>query len=349
MKVAVYGLTKGGSALAVALAKKMDWSAFVKYGDAENNRVTLLDRPIKQLIAEHFKRYDFLVFIMATGIVVRTIAPLIESKTTDPGVIVIDEKAKHVISLLSGHIGGANQFAKTIALAIGATPVITTATDLNDTIAFDVVAVKNDFIIANISALMHISQAMINRDVVALYSACRIKGKLPDNVAIVASGAELNRQYNVAVTEQRIDVACKSGYLLHLIPRSLVVGIGCRKGKTAAEIDVALNSVLDQYGIDARAIHHIATVDVKRDEAGLLAFCETNGYRLDVVERRRIAAIEKQFTTSSFVKKTIGVGAVAEPVAYLSSDRGERLVAKQRCGGISIAIYRMINIEMEIV
>ncbi len=349
MKVAVYGLTKGGSALAVALSEKMDWSAFVKYGDAEGDRVTLLDRPIKQLIAEHFKRYDFLVFIMATGIVVRTIAPLIESKTTDPGVIVIDEKGQHVISLLSGHIGGANQFAKTIALAIDATPIITTATDLNDTIAFDVVAVKNDFIIANIGALMHISQAMINRDSVALYSSCRIKGELPDNVAVVESATQLTRQYNVAATEQLLDVACKSGYLLHLIPCSLVVGIGCRKGKTAAEIEAALNSVLDQFGFDGRAIHHIATVDVKRDEAGLLQFCEAHNYALDVIARSRIAAIEADFTASPFVKQTIGVGAVAEPVAYLSSDCGERLVAKQRCGGISIAIYRINDIEMEIV
>ncbi len=348
MKVAVYGLTNGGSALAVKLAEQMDWSAFVKYGDAKIDRVTLLDVPIKQLIAEHFKRYDFLVFIMATGIVVRTIAPLIESKTTDPGVIVIDEKGQHVISLLSGHIGGANQFAKTIAMAIGATPVITTATDLNNTIAFDVVAVKNDFIIANIGALMHISQAMINRDSVALYSSCKIKGQLPDNVAVVASAAQLTHQYNVVVSEQTRDVVQKSGYLLHLIPRSLVVGIGCRKGKSAAEIGAALDAVLDQFGIDARAIHHIATVDVKKDEVGLLQFCEARNYALDVIARTRIAAVEGDFETSPFVKKTIGVGAVAEPVAYLSSGCGRRLVAKQRCGGISIAIYK-VDKEMEII
>ncbi len=348
MKVAVYGLTKGGSALAIKLATALNWQAFVKYGaEAAPSAVNAIDKPLKALIGEHFKQYDFLVFIMATGIVVRTIAPLIESKTTDPGVIVIDEKGQHVISLLSGHIGGANQFAVDIAARIGATPVITTATDLNNTLAFDVIAVKNDYIIANIGSLMHISQAMINRDPVALYSSQPIAGVLPSNVDVVAAATQLTLPHNVAVSEKTLDLQSTSGHTLQLIPRSLVVGIGCRRGKTAAEIEAALTAVLAEHRLDGRAIHHVATVDVKKDEVGLLQFCSQNGYQLDVVERARIAQIEDRFETSPFVKQTIGVAAVAEPCAYLSSAAGQKLVDKQRCGGISIAIYRIVK-EMEI-
>ncbi len=349
MKVAVYGLTKGGSKLAISLGKQFNWQVFVKYNESElATNVTILDRPIKQLITEHFNQYDFLVFIMATGIVVRTIAPLIKSKTTDPGVIVIDEKGKHVISLLSGHIGGANQFSIDIAKKINATPVITTATDLNNTLAFDVIAVKNNFKIANISALMHISQAMINKEPVALYSSCPIKGALPDNVSVVNDVAALSLQHNVVVTEDIVDVSDQTKYKLHLVPQSLVVGIGCRKGKTQAEIEKAVDDVFEQFRLDKRAIHHIATVDVKKDEVGLLAFCRDKGYQLDIIDRTRVAAIDHQFQGSDFVRKTIGVGAVAEPTAYISSQNGNQIVEKQRCGGISVAIYR-IKKEMEII
>ncbi len=342
MKVAVYGLTKGGSALAVKLGTKLNWQVYVKYAaDQSATHIHLIDRPIKTLIAEHFKQYDFLVFIMATGIVVRTIAPLIQSKTTDPAVIVIDEKGKHVISLLSGHIGGANQFAVTIAEQIGATPVITTATDLNQTLAFDVIAVKNGYSIANIKSLMHISQAMINRDPVGLYCSQPIQGELPDNLVLVDEPTKMTLPYNVAVTEQCVEQT--ANHTLHLVPNSLVVGIGCRKGKTKAQIEAALTAVFAEHQLDKRAIHHIATVDVKKDEVGLIEFCQAAGYRLDIIDRPRIAAIEDQFGGSSFVKQTIGVGAVAEPCAYLSSEAGEKLVGKQRCGGISIAVYRMVK------
>lgn len=343
MSMVIYSLTTGGGQLASKLARQINATAYLKRASSElATNETVFDCPLKTLVTKHFKHYDCLVFIMATGIVVRTIAPLLQSKVSDPAIIVIDELGHYVISLLSGHLGGANQYAIEIANLLGAQPVITTATDLNKTMAFDLFAKQNNLRIANIEQLMYISQAMIDRQPVALYTSQPVQGDWPENILpVVNANALIKNRLSVLISEHTANPDASSSHQLHLVPQTLVVGIGCRKATPYQAIAQALNTVLKKHQLDRRAILRISTVDIKRDEAGIVQLCKTNNWPLAIISRAEIAEIQNDFSGSDFVEKTIGVRAVAEPCATISGKCGKLIVNKTKCNGITIAIFKV--------
>ncbi|MCD7716475.1 MAG: cobalt-precorrin 5A hydrolase [Lachnospiraceae bacterium] len=292
---------------------------------------------------------DGIIFVGACGIAVRTIAPYIKSKTTDPAVLVIDEAGQFVISLLSGHLGGANRLAEQAASILGATPVITTATDVNGKFAVDVFAKENHLRIGSMKAAKEISAAILRGEKVGVICEGRIEGKLPPELVLMQnqiqktvpdlSPAESGSKGNARIqTGALISIgvpffalkltdpiseqteSAKSAFLtppviLNLYPKSFVLGIGCRKGKPEQEITKAVQRAIDMLGITMEEIVGVASIDLKKEEPGLLEFCRKNELQFETYPAEILAAVEGDFSPSSFVKHVTGVDNVCERAA----------------------------------
>lgn len=286
-----------------------------------------LPQPAAPAYESAFSASDALIFVSSCGIAVRSIAPFIKSKTEDPAVIVTDEAGSFVISLLSGHMGGANALAEQIAAAIGAAPVITTATDVNGRFSVDAWAKRNGFAIDDMQAAKAVSAAILEADI-PLTSVFPITGGLPNGVVAGESG-----EIGIALSYKK-EAPFKT--TLRLIPKCLSIGVGCRRGTGAEAIASAVGQVLDDNGLDARAVKCAASIDLKKDEPGLIAFCEQAGIPLRFYSARRLNKVAGEFTASEFVRKTTGVDNVCERAAMIGAEK--LIVKKTEVGGVTVAV-----------
>lgn len=250
--------------------------------------------------AANFNSRDALIYIGATGIAVRAIAPHIKSKTTDPAVICIDEMGRFVISLLSGHIGGANELTEEIAAQIGSIPVITTATDGRDTFAVDSWAKSEGLGIVNPEAIKKISSSVLSGD----------------SIRVVAGDDELE-----------------------LVARNNVLGVGCKRGTSAVALVTALSEFASENDIELASICGIASIDLKKDEEGLIALARSLKLNLTTYTADELNEVPGDFTGSEFVRKTTGVDNVCERSAVKLSG-GNLVIGKTSYDGITFALAR---------
>ena len=274
-----------------------------------------------------FAENDALIFIGACGIAVREIAPHLKSKTSDPAVIVIDDQGRYVIPILSGHIGGANAFAEKVAGLLGAVPVITTATDAMGRFSCDAWAEENGYVISSMETAKEISSAILQRDI----PVCS-DGGLPE---CLPEGLIRGESGDLGIY---IGVYERSPFMrtLRLIPRTLVLGIGCRRGTSKESILSAIMTVAEDKGIDPRAFGQIATIDLKRDEEGLTACAKELGAELLFFSAAELDAAEGEFSESAFVRDTVGTGNVCERAAVLAG--GKLIVKKTALNGVTAAV-----------
>jgi cobalt-precorrin 5A hydrolase len=272
---------------------------------------------------------------MSTGIVVRVIAPCIASKIKDPAVVVMDEKGRHVISLLSGHIGGANRLAMAISGKLQATPVITTATDLHQVPAIDVIAVDNGLFIENPGAIKTVSMAFLNQTPVSLHDPYHWL----DNVSELDNRISLDEAPVAAVAVDdrlmRFPDSC-----LVLRPKSLIAGIGCNRNTSAKEIREFLVTKMNQFELSLNSLNCIATIDIKSDEAGLLETARNLDVPIRFFTREELSGIDSP-NPSEIVHQHIGVPSVCEAAAVLASEKGELIVPKQISPNVTLAIARI--------
>ena len=348
MKLAILSVTYNGCLLAERLAVALGGNAdvYAKAGRhlAHSKHVfTSLSETVEKL----FPVYDGLVFIMATGIVVRVIAPHIRDKRVDPAVVVVDERGQYAISLLSGHIGGANDLSHAVAEAIGAQPVITTATDVGNLPAADVLAVKLGLTIEPFENLKQINAAIVHGDRVAFFvdsdlacysTYCRQAEGLGVNLAAM-SEAERTETYDYAVmiTDKEFQLIKPH---LYLRPRTLAVGIGCRRGVAASAILAVISKACLSVGRSPSSIALIGSTVVKSDEQGILtAAAELDVPTVFFTNEQLQQCIEKhQLECSPFVGQQIGVGNVCEPAALLGAQANSLLLPKTIFPQITIAI-----------
>jgi cobalt-precorrin 5A hydrolase len=283
----------------------------------------------KKHLQELFSKYKGIVFIGSTGIAVRLCAPFLINKTIDPAVVVIDDLCRFSISLVSGHLGGANQLAQKLSELLQCQPVITTASDGRNIEAVDMFALNNGLYIENIEAAKKITAFMIEGRPIKLESEVDLELKYHnlsdcnyDGVIFVSSKQEISSSKPYCV----------------LNPKNINIGIGCRRGKSKDEIINAIKSVFSDNNLSLRSIAKIATVDVKSDEAGIIEACKELECTMVIFNRDEIRKIEDQFAASGFVKSTIGVSSVCEPCATLAG--GEMIVSKTVMNGITIAISK---------
>jgi cobalt-precorrin 5A hydrolase len=288
-----------------------------------------------------FSENDALVFVGASGIAVRAIAPHVRDKSLDPAVAVVDEKGRYAISLLSGHLGGANDITLEIAGIIGAEPVITTATDINQRFAVDGWAKKNQLQIGDMQLAKEISAAVLRGETVGVSSDDPIDGEPPEQLLYIekengtgqpqTACPEIGFRISIRDNEEPFEKT------LHLIPRTATVGMGCRKGTTAEAAEELLNKVLKEHGISVRSVEKLCSIDIKKDEAALIQLAEKLGVPFEVFSAEELDRLEGKFTASGFVSRVTGVDNVCERAAVLGS-RGELIVGKQAQGGVTAAI-----------
>ena len=292
-----------------------------------------IPKPSSAFFGERFSSDDALIFVSSCGIAVRSIAPHIKGKTTDPAVVVIDETGRFVISLLSGHIGGANALAKRIAEAVGATPVVTTATDANGRFSVDSWAKEHGFAISDMALAKAVSAAILEGDV-PVKSDFLIKGGLPAGLTL---GGGEKGVYLTYRTNEPFKTT------LRLIPKCVVLGLGCRRGISKEAIENAVKTVLFDNGIDPRALVSAASIDLKKDEAGLLDFCREAGLPVKFYSADELNAVQGDFTSSNFVKSVTGVDCVSERAALI---RAEQLIIKKTALlGVTVAAA-LVNTEV---
>lgn len=276
---------------------------------------------------------DGLVFIGAVGIAVRTIAPYVKSKQTDPAVVVLDEKGQFVIPLLSGHLGGANELASQIAEAIGGIAVITTATDVNRKFAVDVFAKKNHLYISDMRLAKEVSARILAGETLTFGAGSGFK--LPQKTewkgAIDDCPDRKRGTFWIALPGEHGEE------YLHLIPKKVVLGIGCRRGTPAEKIEKLAAKVLRENGIFPQAVSQAATIDLKKDEEGLREFCSRWELPLNVYTAEELKRAPGNFTSSAFVQQITGVDNVCERSACLALHQGTLLVRKQAQDGVTIA------------
>lgn len=337
MKAGIISFTEHGALLAQKIkaglgSEDIVCEAWLKKSGAEAPEgVELLKGALREWTREQFAEKEALVFIGATGIAVRSIAPFVKSKKTDSAVVVVDERGKHAISLLSGHIGGANAMTRKIAALLGAEPVITTATDLNGKFAVDAFAARRNLYMDSMQYAKEIASELVAGNRVGMYSAWPVFGPVPE---------ELDREKEKKLGFS-IDIFKKEPFerTLHLVPKLTVLGIGCKRGMNAEHIRDTAVSVLEEHGIFPESVKLIASIDLKKEEAGILALAEELGvpFITYTAEELKQAESEDGFTESDFVRSIAGVGNVCERAALRGAGAKKLLIPKTACGGVTIA------------
>ena len=285
------------------------------------------------LVNKLWSEHKAFIFVMAAGIAVRTIAPLLKDKKTDPAVVVLDEKGRFAISLAGGHLGGANRLAEEIAYHLGAEAVITTASDINDLPSIDLWARDNGLIIENWDSLSRVAARLLNERTLLVYS--EIDLQLPE--AFIKEH-DPRRAELLITKKQRVETcgSCVKNQL-YLRPKNLILGIGCNSGTPSQEIEAAVKTVLLEHNLSFLAVHSIATIDKKANEPGLLEFAGKYGFTIrsfSADELNSLKGIEK----SAIVFQATGAYAVAEPAALRASDTIKPLVPKQKFGNVTVAV-----------
>ena len=321
MKTAVLALTKGGRQLAETIAAELEGCRNEPSGES-----------VASALKKIWPSYDGLIFIMATGIVVRSIAPLCRDKKTDPCVIVLDEKGEFVISLLSGHLGGGNDLARRIALITGGQPVITTASDVTGHTAIDVWAKENELSVDDPRKVTAVSAKLVNQGFVTIYS----------DVLVNSFPADFNEVSKVRGSDIILSHKRYPGNpALRLCPKNLVVGLGCNRDTGCNAFDGAVVELFEKENLDRDAIGAYASIDIKNDEEGLINFARETRCPILFFSKDELNGVSGVSTSLAALSAT-GAKGVAEPSAILGatteSGPGKLIVRKHKWKDVTAAI-----------
>ncbi|MFQ5440874.1 MAG: cobalt-precorrin 5A hydrolase [Nitrosopumilaceae archaeon] len=348
-KTAVLAITKNGVKIGQELKQIFpDWSVFApsKFS-SENNEITWYSEPTSEKIVDLFKNNNALVCLFSLGAVIRLIAPHLKDKKTDPAVIVIDDKTNFVISVLSGHIGGANELTQEIAGKLGAIPVITTAADVNKTIAVDLIGREFDWKIDDDSTVTKISAHMVNEEPIGVLQESGKKNwykELPRNVTIYSDLQDLknsNSKAHLIISDRIIDENLSKESVIYR-PPSLVIGIGLHGDTSKETIREGIETCLQKFKLSSKSIAKLVSIKKPQDVQGLIDIGEEMKIPVEYVDRDELAKITAP-NPSETVKAFEGTASVSEAAAIKVSE-GELIVEKQKFPpNLTIAIARIVN------
>ncbi|MEG1929603.1 MAG: cobalt-precorrin 5A hydrolase [Anaerovorax sp.] len=346
MNISLIAFTQNGGRLCKKIEKKLveDGNLCTSFSLGEHvdsEEFIRVEQGLSQWAETVFYREDALIFIGAAGIAVRAIAPYIRDKRRDPAVIVADEKGAFVIPVLSGHMGGANGLATRIAEGVGGVAVITTATDINHQFAVDVWAAKNGFYIDNMKMAKQISAHLLAGKALGFYSYYPMKDGLPtgffpmekQEAQAMGGGKEVGSC--IVLSHESFG---QTENLLQLIPKTVYVGMGCRKGIPPECAEAFLGDTLEKYGIRRESIALIASIDLKEEEEALCLLAAQLAVPFKTYSPETLSKVQGAFTPSAFVKKTTGVDNVCERAAVMGSGGGRLILKKEKRDGMTIAL-----------
>jgi len=323
MKLAIITLTDQGEELARKLSSIMDRDPTVL-------KVDLYHKNVKQILNKIFNQYDCILGIMASGIMVRSICPLMGDKIQDPSILIMDERSNHVISLLSGHLGGGNEFATKIANILETDPVITTSTDVNHKLGIDSLARKYYMEIQPISNILGINSALVNNQ--------EVKLAVPKKFEYLFKDKLIKNSYHLVKSSQVLEASFNNS-IITLTPKKLVVGVGSRKGVSMDQVLLAINEACRFLAIPPERIDSLATAEPKKDEKGILDAANRLGVPLEVVTLDSLQNFNHpDVTESSFVRKTFGVPGICEPAAlYTAGGHAKLILRKSKFNKVTVA------------
>lgn len=349
-KIAIVCITENGKKLAFKLSSLIQTSDVYIVSNKKNNlqidenkeNIFLVKERLTQLVERLFKEYECIFFIMATGIVVRVIAPYINSKFTDPAILVSDERGTNIISLLSGHMGGANELTKYISNLIGANPVITTATDVNEKSSLDMIAKKLNAHIDNFrDNVKDINAMLVNNENVGIY--------IDGNYEVDTRGFKvLNNLEDIQELQKVVVISNKEKIynenskdkIIKVVPRDIVIGIGCRRNTDSKLLQESVFELLNNNNIDINSVSKIGSIDIKNDEKAIIDLASYLSVEFKTLSAEEISTVDYLFDKSEFVKKNVGVYCVSEPVAHILSG-GNLIIEKHKYKGITISVGRV--------
>ncbi len=351
-KIAVWVLTEKGLILARTIAAKLVHSVIFASENICDNKGNINGREIffkkfSLSVTKEFKNYQGHVFIMSAGIVVRVIASLIKHKTLDPAVLVVDDAGNYAISLLSGHIGGANTLTKYIGVITGAVPVITTATDVNNVLAVDMLAVEKGLFIKNPGAIKHVNMAFLKNEQVLLHDPYGLfdefqtgenspfKKKYANDFCDEQEKLVFKGMCGVYIDHVMTDLPAN---ILVLRPKSLVLGMGCNRGTDKDEIMQLIETVFKNQKLSLSSVSLLGSIDLKKDESGFCILSKELGIDFVVFNKKELSMVQGIKTPSDMVKKHVGVKSVCEAAAILAAGNGRLIVCKQKTKNVTLAV-----------
>lgn len=320
------------------------------------------DKSLSEWTGSMFEENRALVFIGAAGIAVRAIAPFVRDKMTDPPVVAADEAGHFCIPLLSGHVGGANELAERMADWLQGIPVITTATDVNGVFAVDVFAVRSGLCITDRKEAKEISAWLLDGGKVGFFCdpECRGAGRASGAGPLKnrSSGRETENvgygtedicrhnicrnsvcRHNIWITFRNSERPTlspdKEAVFLRLVPKVVVVGVGCRKGTSPDILEGRVLKALESGNIDPAAVKALSTIDIKAGEEAVTRLAGRYGWKLRTFTSGELLAVEGEFEESEFVRSTVGVGNVCE--RSCTARGGRLLIHKQAGEGVTVA------------
>ncbi len=350
---AIVAITKHGVELARNLHQSFShadlyyMSKFAK-GDEEARGIQLFSGSVRLLFPAMWPSYKGLIIIISLGAVVRMIAPLLQDKKTDPGVVVIDDTGEHVISVLSGHLGGANELAREIAAAIGAKPVITTASDVQKTIPVDLFGRRFGWQWESADKLTPVSASVVNEERVAVVQESGEPDwwmhdtPMPSNIRLYSSIPDALRdepQAALVVTHRILspeeEAILENGVLYR--PKVLALGIGCNRGTSAEEIEAVILDTLAELSFSIRSVKAVCTIDLKKDEEGLLAVCRKFGWEFITYTPEQLNQVKLEEPSETVFKFT-GAYGVSEPASKLYTGTDTLALTKKKSGNVTISV-----------
>ncbi|OEH93124.1 cobalt-precorrin 5A hydrolase [Bacillus solimangrovi] len=350
---AIVAITKHGVTLARNLSNEFQ-RADVYYmskfasGDEEEKGYQLFEGSVRLLLPSLFSSYKGIILIISLGAVVRMIAPLLKDKKVDPGVVVLDDKGENVISVLSGHLGGANELTREIAELIQARPIVTTASDVQKTIPVDLFGREFGWVWESAEKLTPVSASVVNEEKVVVIQESGEKNwwkydkPLPKNIIVCSSTKEaINERPDAALVVTHRELNTDERTLLNngvlYRPKVIVLGIGCNRGTSAEEIEAVIEDALQQLKISKKSVKAIATIDLKKDEEGLLEITRKHQWQFVYYTPEQLNEVPFE-NRSEVVYKYTGAYGVSEPAAKLYSGAKELLLEKQKSGNVTISV-----------
>jgi cobalt-precorrin 5A hydrolase len=359
--IAIYALTPQGARLARALAEALGGDVFLPRRFAAPGENAFDSLP--GLVADTFHRYGGHVFVAACGIVVRAVAPYLRGKAHDPAVAVLDQNGRYAVSLLSGHLGGANDLARRAASVTGGEAVITTGTDSAGLPSLDVLARDCGLAIENLDAVKGVNAALLEGRAVQIFDpesrlalpaghvalfewaaaphlldpdrpAVIVDWRCPKGGFAVPGDPERPVRSGSEASPPRSDAGAVR---LILRPRVVAAGVGCRKGVPGAEILAAIRDACEARGVAVKSLAALASIEAKRGEPGLCEAARALGADLVFYPAGQLAAVEVP-NPSEAALKHMGVKSVCEAAALLAAGTDRLLLAKTKTGTVTVAL-----------
>ena len=359
-KTAIIALTRNGARMARTLAGSLDrnHTLFIdRRFRKDDDSGEAFDLPLRPVVKRAFAEYSSLVLFLSAGASIRLLAPLLESKQVDPAVVCVDDAGSFCVSLISGHVGGADQLAQEVAVCLGARAVVTSASHASGTLAVDLLGREFGWRLkADSTTITRASAAVINGQPIGIWQGAGEPGwwpdetPLPENIAVYATLEDLAASacataLIISDTTGDLETLLADKITVVYRPRSLVIGMGCRRGVPVEELESLLAEALRENGLSAECLAEIATAEIKRGEPGLEQLAERHGVPLSFLQADELNGVFETNPGSITSKSErahglVGVWGVAEPAALLTAGASELLVTREKTTRATIAIAR---------